>query len=149
MKNPRALPALVGFASGIVFAAGLALSGMVDPGRVLGFLDLAGAWDPSLIWVMGGAVLTHFAWLRLSSRPGAADGAQRGVARRVDGRLLLGSALFGVGWGMSGYCPGPALVALGLARAEAAVFVAAMLVGIVIYGVVARPALVEQGTAAE
>jgi uncharacterized membrane protein YedE/YeeE len=138
---------LVGLASGVVFALGLALSGMTDPGKVLAFLDVAGAWDPTLAFVMGGAVGFHFLWLRFAVRQSGATPSSRqtaGVAR-IDARLVLGATIFGAGWGMSGYCPGPALVSLGLGRQEAFYFVMAMLAGMAVHHAFARrrePALV-------
>lgn len=123
---------LVGLLSGALFAVGLALSGMTDPARVLGFLDVAGAWDPSLILVMGGAVGFHFTWLRFA--PGAkAASSSAEPSRRVDARLVSGAALFGVGWGLSGYCPGPALAAAAFGRQEAVAFLFSMLLGIVLF----------------
>ncbi|RYZ10052.1 MAG: YeeE/YedE family protein [Myxococcales bacterium] len=119
--------------SGALFAVGLALSGMTDPGKVLGFLDVAGIWDPSLAFVMAGAVSVHFVWLRWLASP--RGGASHPPSSVVDARLLAGAALFGVGWGLAGYCPGPALVALAYGRAEGAVFVLAMLAGILLFSV--------------
>jgi uncharacterized membrane protein YedE/YeeE len=142
-----ALPAwLVGLVSGIVFAIGLLLSGMTDPGKVLAFLDLAGDWDPTLAFVMGGAVGFHFLWLRFvdPNKDGTPSSAQVSAAR-VDAKLVTGAAIFGAGWGMSGYCPGPVLVSLGLGRQEAFYFAVAMLAGIAAHRVLARrrePALV-------
>jgi uncharacterized protein len=135
-----ALPTwLVGLASGIVFAIGLALSGMTDPGKVLAFLDVAGAWDPTLAFVMGGAVVFHFLWLRFVARKNdeAASSTKAGAAR-IDAKLVTGAALFGAGWGMSGYCPGPALVSVGLGRQEAFYFVMAMLAGMTAHRAFAR-----------
>jgi uncharacterized membrane protein YedE/YeeE len=135
----RARPAwLVGVLSGATFAVGLALSGMTDPNKVLGFLDVAGNWDPSLAFVMVGAIGFHFAWLRLTARnaPSASEPAQPN--RRIDARLLVGAALFGVGWGMSGYCPGPALVSASFGRPEALLFVLALLGGIAAFRVFDR-----------
>lgn len=140
------LPAwLAGLVAGALFAVGLALSGMTDPGKVLGFLDVAGAWDPTLAFVMGGAVGVHFAWLRLSARfsAEAADSSRLPQPRVIDARLLSGAALFGVGWGMSGYCPGPALVASAFGRREALLFSLAMLGGMVLFNAFQRRA--EQG----
>ena len=113
--------------AGLVFGLGLMLSGMVLPAKIQGFLDLAGAWDPSLALVMAGAVavgLPAFAWAR---RRGVACASR--PAQPIDGRLVGGSLLFGIGWGLAGLCPGPALVVLGLGEAKAAGFVAAMLAG--------------------
>ena len=118
--------------SGLVFGLGLIVSGMSDPAKVLGFLDLAGAWDPSLAFVMGGAIgvgLVAFAVAarRKLSFTGAA--IQLPGPGRIERRLLGGSLLFGIGWGIAGFCPGPALVALGMGELKAVVFVAAMLAG--------------------
>lgn len=121
--------------SGALFAVGLALSGMTDPGKVLGFLDVAGRWDPSLAFVMAGAVGVHFTWLRWLARRSADAATSAAPSTGVDARLLTGAGIFGVGWGLSGYCPGPALVALAYGRAEGAVFVLAMLTGILLFSV--------------
>lgn len=146
MSGRCALPAwLVGVVAGAIFAVGLALSGMTDPGKVLGFLDVAGAWDPTLAFVMAGAVGVHFAWLRLG--PQASEPAQATSLLPqpsvIDARLLSGAALFGVGWGMSGYCPGPALVASAFGRSEALLFTLAMLGGMFLFNSFRRRA--EQG----
>jgi uncharacterized protein len=116
---------------GLVFGIGLIVSGMVDPGKVLGFLDLAGAWDPSLALVMAGAIavsLPAFAWARKRRTALLGDPMQLPSSSAIDGRLIVGALLFGAGWGIAGFCPGPGIVALGMG-AGAAVFVAAMLVG--------------------
>jgi uncharacterized membrane protein YedE/YeeE len=134
----------VGLVSGLIFAAGLVLSGMTDPARVLAFLDFAGDWDPRLALVMAGAIGVHFSWLWLSSRrqqagarvDGAgADAQPFSTAPRapVTRSLVLGAAVFGVGWGLAGYCPGPAVVSLGLGVREGSVFLAAMLGGMLIF----------------
>ncbi len=140
---------LVGLASGSMFAAGLSLSGMTDPGKVLAFLDVAGAWDPTLAFVMAGAVGFHFLWLRLFARRigSAPPAAMSATAARIDARLVTGAVIFGVGWGMSGYCPGPALVSLGAGRHEAFYFVLAMLAGIVAHRLFARRREPELATA--
>jgi uncharacterized protein len=117
---------------GLVFGVGLIISGMVDPGKVLGFLDLAGAWDPSLALVMVGAIavsLPAFAWARRRRTALLGDPIQLPETNRIDGRLVVGALLFGVGWGIAGFCPGPGIVALGMGSSQAAVFVAAMLAG--------------------
>ncbi|MGB4118110.1 MAG: DUF6691 family protein [Polaromonas sp.] len=122
--------------SGLVFGLGLIVSGMANPAKVLGFLDLAGAWDPSLAFVMGGAILVgFFAFLIAKKRTLSFIGAEMKLptASAIDSRLLTGSALFGAGWGVAGFCPGPGLVALGMGESKALVFVAAMLVGMVIF----------------
>ena len=125
-----------GFASGLVFGLGLILAGMTDPLKVKGFLDLAGAWDPSLALVMGGAIaLGVVVFARAARRERAWSGAAMEIPtnRTIDTRLVLGGVLFGAGWGIGGFCPGPALVALGSGMGEAGVFVAAMLVGMVVH----------------
>jgi uncharacterized protein len=127
---------LAAFASALVFGLGLIVSGMFDPAKVLGFLDLAGAWDPSLVFVMAGAVAVgavafRFAARRTVSLLGAP--MQLPGGRRVDRRLILGSTLFGVGWGLAGFCPGPALVALGMGEVKALVFTIAMLAGMAVF----------------
>ena len=120
------------FVIGLVFGLGLIVSGMTDPGKVLGFLDLAGLWDPSLALVMGGAVLVGlFAFTVARKRTTSVLGGamQLPTARQIDRRLALGSIAFGVGWGIAGFCPGPAIVSLGTGELKAVVFVLAMLVG--------------------
>ena len=124
------------FAAGLVFGVGLLLSGMTDPGKVIGFLDLAGTWDPSLAFVMGGAIAVGFFAFRLAGRRGNAflGGPMHMPTRRdIDNRLVGGSVVFGIGWGLAGFCPGPALVAFGAGIDQAAAFVAAMLGGMVVY----------------
>ena len=128
--------ALSALLSGLVFGLGLLVSGMANPAKVLGFLDLAGAWDPSLALVMAGAILVgFFAFLVAKKRTISLIGAEMKLptASAIDSRLLTGSALFGAGWGTAGFCPGPGLVALGMGEAKALVFVAAMLVGMVVF----------------
>lgn len=133
---------------GLVFGWGLLLSGMTDPGKVIGFLDLAGAWDPSLAFVMGGAVTVGlFAFAAARRRTTAVFGGAMHLpaARGVDAPLVVGSLLFGAGWGIAGFCPGPALVALAAGHPKAALFVAAMVAGMAIHDLVgpklgARPA---------
>ena len=123
---------LTSLLAGLVFGLGLILSGMANPAKVLGFLDLAGAWDPSLALVMGGAVAVGaLAFALARGRTVSLLGAvlRLPTARSVDRRLVLGSVVFGVGWGLAGFCPGPALVALGMGNGKALIFVAAMLAG--------------------
>ena len=125
----RVLAALL---AGLVFGLGLIVSGMADPAKVLGFLDLAGAWDPSLALVMAGAVavgLVAFAVAKGRTTSWLGAEMQLTTARHVDRRLVVGGLLFGAGWGIAGFCPGPGLVALGMGEFKALVFVAAMLVG--------------------
>ncbi|UXX82849.1 DUF6691 family protein [Roseovarius pelagicus] len=118
---------------GMIFGVGISISGMANPAKVLNFFDVAGAWDPSLAFVMGGAVVVTFIGYRLVLlRHGPVYGArfQLPLSRTIDRRLIGGSALFGVGWGIAGFCPGGALPALGTGRWEVLLFVGAMLVGI-------------------
>lgn len=124
------------FLIGLLFGIGLLLSGMTDPGKVIGFLDLAGAWDPSLILVMGGAVLVGvFAFWTARKRTTSFLGTPLHLpdAGSIDRRLVAGSLLFGVGWGLAGFCPGPALVSLGAGQPKAAAFVLAMLAGMIVF----------------
>ncbi|AQV99092.1 hypothetical protein BJN34_35020 [Cupriavidus necator] len=127
--------------AGLVFGIGLILSGMANPAKVLGFLDLAGAWDPSLAFVMAGAILVGvvaFALARRRQRSWLGLPMQWPALASVTPRLLLGSAAFGVGWGLAGFCPGPALVALGAGYAKAWGFVAAMLAGMALFEIAER-----------
>ena len=128
--------ALSAFGVGLVFGIGLLISGMTDPSKIIGFLDLAGPWDPSLAFVMGGAVAVGFIAFSFARRRTQAflGGAMHlPTARRIDPRLVLGSLAFGIGWGLAGYCPGPAVVAAGMGQGKAIAFVAAMLAGMGIY----------------
>jgi len=118
--------------SGLVFGLGLIASGMTDPGKVKGFLDLFGAWDPSLALVMGGAIAVGaVAFARARRRTASWTGASIEIPSStvIDRRLLLGGVLFGVGWGIAGFCPGPAIVSASAGSTAAWVFVVAMLVG--------------------
>lgn len=133
--------ALLTFAAGLVFGIGLILSGMTDPGKVIGFLDVTGNWDPSLAFVMGGAILIGFFAFRLAEKRAESflGGAMHLPQRRdIDMRLIGGSLLFGIGWGLAGFCPGPALVSFASGVHEAAIFVAAMLGGMLVYTVADR-----------
>lgn len=125
----KLLPPLV---SGTLFGAGLTISGMTDPARVRGFLDVFGAWDPTLVFVMGGAVLVMAMAWRIRNRMGAPIFAARfSLPDRndLDGRLIAGSILFGIGWGIAGLCPGPAIASLALSPLSVLPFVLAMLAG--------------------
>lgn len=127
--------------SGALFGLGLAMSGMTDPRRVLGFLDLFGDFDPTLMFVLGGAVVTTTLLFRFVLRRGSpvlADTFQLSNLKRVDRKLLGGAALFGIGWGIAGYCPGPALAGLGIGSIEALWFIPAMLAGILLHRLVNR-----------
>ena len=124
------------FAGGLVFGLGLWISGMSQPAKVLNFLDVTGTWDPSLLLVLGGAVcVTVIAFRFVTRRPLALFGGalQLPASKDIDAPLVIGAVLFGIGWGIGGFCPGPALVALGAGTPAAAVFVAAMLVGMVLH----------------
>lgn len=127
---------LTSLLSGLVFGLGLIVSGMANPAKVLAFLDLGGAWDPSLALVMAGAIAVGFlAFLIAKKRTLSFLGAEMKLptARHSDRRLVIGSTLFGVGWGIAGFCPGPSLVALGMGEPKALVFVVAMLVGMMVF----------------
>ncbi len=128
---------LAGFACGLLFAVGLGLSGMAQPSKVLGFLDVAGgAWDPSLAFVMVGGIAVLALVRRLApDRPLFDRSYPELRARGIDRRLLAGAAIFGVGWGLVGYCPGPAIVALGAAVPGSILFVVAMVMGMAIFQV--------------
>jgi uncharacterized protein len=130
------LKMLVNLFAGTLFGLGLAISGMVDPAKVIGFLDVAGDWDPTLAFVMGGALLVTIPAFRLilkRPRPVLADKFELPTNKDVDARLLGGSALFGIGWGLAGFCPGPAVTALASGLMPVFVFVAAMVVGMAVY----------------
>jgi uncharacterized membrane protein YedE/YeeE len=135
--TPRQFGAL---AAGALFGVGLVVSGMTDPRNVIGFLDFTGHWDPRLVAVMAGAVGVHASLLALLARAAGGRGARLLPPRntRIDRPLIVGSAIFGVGWGLSGYCPGPAIASLGFGARTAIVFVAAMIVGIIAGGRVSR-----------
>ena len=123
---------LIPLGLGLLFGFGLLLSGMTDPGKVQGFLDIAGYWDPSIALVMGGAigvVLLPFQSARVRRKTWLGMPMQLPTARQIDRRLIVGSTLFGIGWGLAGICPGPGLVLLGLDLGHGALFVGAMLAG--------------------
>jgi uncharacterized membrane protein YedE/YeeE len=127
------------FAVGLLFGLGLLVSGMADPAKVLAFLDVTGRWDPSLALVMAGAVAVSAAgyrWARRRGRPVLAPRLDVPARRDLDGRLIAGAAFFGLGWGLAGLCPGPALTILTVAPAEAMTFVAAMVVGMLLFRLV-------------
>lgn len=129
------------FAAGLIFGLGLIVSGMSDPSKVIGFLDLAGKWDPSLAFVMAGAILVGFIAFRIAGARAQSvlGGTMRlPAAGEIDRRLMLGSVVFGIGWGLAGYCPGPALVSLGSGQDKAVVFTLAMIAGMAIYEAVER-----------
>ena len=128
--------AALSFATGLIFGIGLLVSGLANPAKVLAFLDLAGAWDPSLAFVMAGAiVVASIGFAMAGRRTSTLIGTPMHLpaAPGIDRRLVLGSVAFGVGWGLVGFCPGPAIVALGAGHAKALLFVGAMLAGMAIY----------------
>lgn len=137
--TPRSIIAAI---AGIVFGVGLAVSGMMDPAKVRGFLDIFGSWDPTLIFVMGGATLVMgIAWLvqRRFDRPLADSRFHLPNTSGIDRRLLGGSALFGIGWGLAGLCPGPALASFATRPLQAAIFVAAMIAGMGLFRFTLEP----------
>ena len=127
--------------AGLVFGLGLIVSGMANPAKVLGFLDLAGAWDPSLAFVMAGAIAVAtlaFALAKKRTVTFLGSAMKLPTSRDIDRRLVIGSLLFGIGWGVAGFCPGPGLVALGMGEIKALVFVGAMLAGMGIFELIER-----------
>ena len=130
------MPVLIALLSGLLFGTGLIVCGMTNPAKVLAFLDLTGRWDPSLMLVMGAAVLVAapaFALARRRNRSALGLPMRLPALRQIDRRTVLGSLVFGAGWGIAGLCPGPALVTLGTGELKAVLFIAAMLIGRAIY----------------
>lgn len=129
------------FVVGLLFGLGLLLSGMTDPGKVLGFLDLLGPWDPSLALVMGGAIavgVIAFAFARTKTTSFLGGAMRLPTANQIDRRLIAGALMFGAGWGLAGFCPGPALVSLAAGQPKAAVFVVFMVAGMMIFELLER-----------
>ncbi|MFU8803013.1 MAG: DUF6691 family protein [Bradymonadaceae bacterium] len=128
---------LVAFAVGIVFAVGLVLGGMTQPSKVVGFLDFFGNWDPSLAFVMGGAIMANVGlyWWTIKKRPQPVFDSTFHIGKNshMSPRIIAGSALFGIGWGLSGFCPGPALTSVATATGPVLVFVAAMAAGVYLF----------------
>lgn len=127
---------LSSFVVGLIFGIGLILAGMTNPAKVIGFLDVAGSWDPSLAFVMGGAILVGLVAFRFAHKrtENFFGGAIRlPTSRDIDLRLVGGSLIFGIGWGLAGFCPGPGITALGTGNPKAAIFVAAMIAGMAIF----------------
>jgi uncharacterized membrane protein YedE/YeeE len=123
---------MIAFISGALFGCGLVLGGMSDPRNVLAFLDVLGAWSPRLMFVMAAAIAVHapaYLWVKRSAKPWLAARYAIPTRRDIDARLIFGAALFGVGWGISGFCPGPSIVALASGGAGVIVFVLALAVG--------------------
>ena len=132
---------ITAFVAGLVFGLGLIVAGMANPEKILNFLDLAGNWDPSLLFVMVGAIAVGMvAFAVAASRASSVLGLpmQLPTTRTIDARLVGGSLLFGIGWGLAGFCPGPAIVAFGAGYAKAGAFIAAMLVGMAVVDLVER-----------
>jgi uncharacterized protein len=128
--------ALAALGCGTIFGFGLSLSGMLDPARVQGFLDVFGAWDPSLMFVLGGAVLVAMAGMMLVrkiAKPVLAETFDLPTKTRIDTPLVLGSAIFGIGWGLGGFCPGPAIASLPMGYGTVAIFIVAMVVGMLLH----------------
>ena len=150
MKNAN-LQRATEFAVGLLFGWGLMIAGMTDPGKVIGFLDLAGAWDPSLAFVMGGAIAVGFfafgmAKKRTTSFFGGA--LHLPTSKDIDKRLVIGSLLFGAGWGLAGFCPGPGIVSMATGEFKGLVFVAAMVAGMAVFEFTDRRAAPPQPKAA-
>ncbi len=134
---------MMAFVVGLVFGIGLIVAGMTDPAKVQGFLDLAGQWDPSLAFVMGGAILVGMLAFQFAAKRERAllgDIMRLPPATRIDGRLVFGGLAFGAGWGLAGFCPGPALASLATGRYEVLLFTGAMLAGMGIFEVLERRA---------
>ena len=132
---------LFAFASGLIFGLGLILAGMANPAKVLGFLDVAGTWDPSLAFVMAGAIMIGFvAFLFAKKRTQSFLGLpmQMPTNQLIDKKLVFGSALFGIGWGLAGICPGPGMVLLGVGGVKGLVFVSALVLGVLIFRLIDR-----------
>jgi len=132
---------LMALITGLLFGLGLIVSGMTNPAKVTGFLDLAGRWDPSLAFVMGGAIGVGLVAFRLAGRRSVSllgEPMRLPTASHIDRRLVLGSLAFGVGWGLAGYCPGPALASLASGGSKPLIFTAAMLAGMAIFELLER-----------
>jgi uncharacterized membrane protein YedE/YeeE len=135
----KSLSALI---AGLVFGIGLIVSGMSNPAKVVGFLDLAGNWDPSLAFVMGGAIavgLVTFRFAKTRTLSLLGEPMALPTNTTIDKRLVLGSLIFGIGWGIAGFCPGPSLVAFGMGYSEAVIFVVSMIVGMGVFAFLERP----------
>lgn len=127
---------LPSFAAALLFGMGLGASGMTTPDKIIGFLDLFGNWDPSMLFVMAGAVVTHgltYRMIKKRSRPILEDKFRIPTSKLVDWRLIIGASIFGIGWGLAGFCPGPAIVALSSGKPAVIIFVVSMCIGILIY----------------
>ena len=134
-------PLFASLLAGLVFGLGLIVSGMADPAKVMGFLDLGGAWDPSLAFVMAGAIgvgALAFATARKRTVSFLGSAMKLPMSSDIDGQLVIGSVVFGIGWGIAGFCPGPGLVALGMGEIKALVFVVAMMLGMSVFELLER-----------
>lgn len=134
--------AFFSFLSGLVFGIGLIVAGMVNPNKIITFLDLAGEWDPSLMFVMGGAIavgVVSFKYAKARTKSLLGLDMKMPDNKKIDTRLIGGSLLFGMGWGLGGFCPGPGIVALGTGEGKALVFVLAMIAGMILFEVLERP----------
>jgi uncharacterized protein len=132
---------IAALATGVLFGLGLGVAQMIDPNKIINFLDIAGAWDASLMLVLGAAVTTTFIAFRVILRQPAPRFGERFLLPKnqlLDARLLIGAALFGIGWGLAGYCPGPGFAALAIGTWEPVVFIGAMLAGFVLHRVTIR-----------
>jgi uncharacterized protein len=133
----------VALVSGVLFGAGLAISGMMNPARVRGFLDILGDWDPTLVFVMGGAVIVMGITWRIQAhmrRPIVTDEFSLPGTSLIDARLIGGAVLFGIGWGLAGLCPGPAIASLSINPGKVIAFVAAMVAGMALFSLTQRKA---------
>jgi len=129
------------FVVGLIFGVGLVLSGMTDPGKVIGFLDVSGDWDPSLALVMGGAIavgMFAFAWAKKRRQPVLGEAFDWPASEQIDRRVVIGSLVFGIGWGLAGFCPGPAVVSLAAGHEKALYFVGAMIFGMIAFELIQR-----------
>ncbi len=134
--NRVVMQTLASLGCGVMFGFGLSLSGMLDPARVQGFLDVFGVWDPSLMFVLGGAVgvaTVGMLLVRVMPRPVLADAFNMPTKTQIDRPLVLGSAIFGIGWGLGGFCPGPAIASLPMGYGAVLLFVAAMVLGMLLH----------------
>ena len=144
------MKALSFFLTGMLFAAGLVVSGMTQPAKVLGFLDVSGVWDPALLFVMGGAVVVTFfgyRWILDRQAPLYAPSFDIPLRKNIDAPLLIGAAFFGIGWGTAGFCPGPAIVALASGSTDVMIFVAAMFAGFYLKDIAIRGAAPQSSAA--
>ena len=128
--------------SGVLFGMGMAVSGMIDPAKVIGFLDISGSWDPSLAFVMGGALAvfmpSYFLIIKPRKQSVSGEAFCTPTNKNIDGRLLSGAAIFGLGWGLAGICPGPGIVLMGAGETKGLLFVSALVLGVLIFRVIDR-----------